>query len=301
MRVALYMDIQEEEKAGRLDLFHSDVIQTIASLSPVEGGCVESLRFYADHANGEKNLSFRDANKIVDTYRQYGFSIRFVFWPPPWARQSYWVRFLAFQRIADEPNILNVEGKAVSKRQRKSLNRRLLANTTKEERKGMVLTTHPGHPESGIGIKRGNPPEVGIDRDPDTPRLRGGAKRIVEVMPREVQSYSTATNVARAGRRAAPIYFQKECADLSEVFGPPMIALAGYGQSNLSSELAKIGVLGVPGVEEGLEAQLRAAVALDVAEVAYWSAKHLFRNEYFLPFLRDVAPGIVNPPEVCDA
>ena len=117
-----------------------------------------------------------------------------------------------------------------------------------------VITTHAGHPEAD---------------DPSWPNN-----------PYEMQAYSTADMVRTVGPMALPGSWQVRQARRG--CQPPGLALPVYDPEGLPEEPA-----------DELRRALFAAWSVRMERVCYWSLKHILRNKYAIPFLRDDAPRIL--------
>jgi hypothetical protein len=190
--------------------------------------------------------------------------VRPVFWPRPiWSRAySTHVR-----RILDRtglPPVFDVEHHATGRQDRTRLAHTIESAmaTGSAHEQDYIVSTHPWHPEA-------------------TPkRLVGIGERL------EVQAYSTGTAVEKVGDRGRPGEMQRWAFSrgLAAANEPPDLALACYGQTALS-----------PAPEQGFHmlVALREALSLGVRTVSYWSLKHVLRNSYALPFLRDSMRSIL--------
>lgn len=266
MNIEIYSDIRATRHKG-LDILDAKALETFQSLS----GTLSAIRVYVDRYNGQPACGFDDMRAIVDAYGPMGYEVRAVYWPKPYSRSRYFDRVWGFTEITKNGPVFNVEGNIVSLSKRRRFGRSLLELGGKDLEEGAILTTHPGHPEAFI------------DR-----------ALIARNVRREVQAYSTSTNIRRAGKRAAPIVLQRRAAAMSEVFGHrPHIALACYGQSRLHSALRELNIPSPFHPHAHMKACLEAAHMSEVSIATYWSVKHLWRNDYALLFFLDEMPRVL--------
>lgn len=239
MRVGIYMDLTPR--------------QFVRSLPGVEdlwcgnGGPLTHVRVMVDRPDGRPRVTPEDFEGIVETMAERQAVVSPVFWPRKSWSATAWARAARIAGIASGPIGLDIEHQAKRKSTRQAIYH--TAGIVLGSR-DLVITTHPWHPEAKEPTW-----------DPDVVRY-------------EVQSYSTASSFADAGRMALPGNWQARCADLP--CRPRELALALYGQAEL---------WGLP--RTNLDLAFSAA-STRVDTVTYWSYKHLLRNKYALPFLRQV-------------
>lgn len=232
---------------------YHDLPGNIGVVDRLAGLPVDALCVMVDRSSGKASWSFEDFAALVTRARAHGMEVRAVHWPRVSWDREQWERAVRFRAVAGMPSILDVEHQARGPKTR----RRLAALAADRLGPDYIVSTHPWHQEA---------------TDPTHPNVQY-----------EVQAYSTATALAKVGPKVLPPGWQ--VAQAERPCGPTRLALALYGQA---------GMFGGREPERYMERALRGAMACpNVGTVAYWSLKHLLRNKYAIPFLRDRVPEIL--------
>lgn len=239
----------------------TDVEKTRAFLERTPA--VTGLRVLCESSTGDPILTEKEACDIYQTWgRRRGGTDptrRLKLYPVQWPRaplsRATLSRYRRLAAIFGRPNVLDVEGQAVTKRQR-----RRLAAFVDAIGESVILTTHQGHPEAKTSA------------------------RINIAGIREIQALSTATAVEKYGRIAEPGTAQGTAVHRGRVVSgdTPWIVLPLYGQ--------KFG----PGWAANMRIALQKSLDLGVPRIAYWSLKHVFRNSYAAEFLKSTLPEMLD-------
>lgn len=229
-------------------------------LFPSGGGVLDFVRVMADTPGGVSRVAPSEFGDMVASCIVLGAACAPVFWPRKTWNQERWAVARSLAALGTDDPVLDIEHQAKSQKTRRALAQNSFLHFPFRS----VITTHAGHPEAD---------------DPSWPNN-----------PYEMQAYSTADMVKAVGPKGLPGAWQARQA--LRKCNPRELALAIYDQEGLPTT-----------PRANLTDALRAAVGANTTttlidgrrleRVCYWSLKHILRNKYAIPFLRDDAPRIL--------